>query len=74
MKRTYAVKVGELRTIASDTFDGWKETFDFLKSVGVKIDHKPISDYTGQTIPSDQLFYYANNPGECPVSCPHWMF
>lgn len=74
MTITYAVKTGNLITIASDTFEGWKETFEFLKSEGVDVIAKKFSDYTGKTITSDMIYYYNSYPDECPVNGPSWMF
>lgn len=74
MNITHAIKTNNLVTIASDTFEGWKETFDFLKAEGVKVDAKKFSDYTGETITSDMIFYYHHNPDACPVVGPAWMF
>jgi hypothetical protein len=74
MNVTYAVKTKNLVTIASDTFDGWKETFAFLKAEGVEVNAKKFSDYTGETITSDMIYYYDGHPEECPVTGPSWMF
>ncbi len=74
MKTTYVVKTNNLVTIASDTSEGWAETFDFLKSAGVEITVKKFSDYCGETISSDMIFYYDGHPEECPVTGPSWMF
>jgi len=74
MKVTCVVKTDNLITIASDTFEGWKETFEFLKSEGVEVETKKFSDYTGETIASDMIYYYHNHPEECPVVGPSWMF
>ena len=74
MHVTYAVKTKNLVTIASDTHEGWKETFEFLKAEGIEVNAKKFSDYTGEAITSDMIFYYDNNPCECPVVGPSWMF
>lgn len=74
MATTYAIKTDGLVTIASDTSEGWKETFEFLKSEGIEIDYKKFSDYTGETISSDMIFYYHSSPQERPVVGPSWMF
>jgi len=74
MNVTYVVKTNNLVTIASDTHEGWKETFAFLKSEGVKVDAKRFSDYTGETITSDMIYYYDGYPEECPVVGASWMF
>jgi hypothetical protein len=74
MNVTYVVKTNNLITVASDTSEGWKETFEFLKSEGVEVNAKKFSDYTGDTITSDMLYYYDGHPEECPVVGPSWMF
>jgi hypothetical protein len=56
MKVTYVVKTKNLITIASDTHDGWKETFAFLKAEGVETTEKKFSDYIGETIASDMIY------------------
>ena len=71
---TYVVKTDNLITIAKDTREGWSETFEFLKSQEVDVQGKYFSDYTGETITSDMIYYYHHNPEECPVVGPSWMF
>lgn len=70
----YIVKTENIITIASDTFAGWRETFEFLKEQGIAIKTKNYSDYMGPVVPSDSIFFYHNNPEECPVTGPSYMF
>lgn len=70
----YAVKTSALRTIARDTAEGWADTLAFFASQHIAIETKRFSDYSGDTIPSDQLYYYHNAPAECPVLAPSWIF
>ena len=74
MLQTYAVKVGNKVTIASGTFDDWKETFEVFKQEGISIETKRFSDYVGETMPCDQLLYFAVGGEDFPVDGPKWLF
>lgn len=71
MFNTQIIKVNnngtEMIAVAKDTFEGWKETFEFLKSEGIAIEAKSFSDYSGPTITSDQIFGYSFDPSDCPA-------
>lgn len=68
------VKIGNLITIVRDTHEEFVETYAFLKEMGVEFQAKNFSDYMGDAIKAEHLFYYSGHPDECPVHGPHWMF
>lgn len=72
MSDTYLIRTENLRTIARDTPENWKETVDFLRDQGIDFDFRRFSDYEGDTITSDMIYYYHHNPDECPVVAPMW--
>jgi len=73
MKKTLAVKIGSLTTIAVGSFQDWAETFEVFKAENVEIKTAPFSDFSGPTVSVDSLLYYSAFPEDCPVSAPKYL-
>jgi hypothetical protein len=70
--KLYIIKTSNLKTIAFDTLENWKETFAFLTAEGIEFTYRNFSDYSGPSISSDMIYYYHFAPSECSVKAPVW--
>lgn len=68
------IKTANLVAFAYGTWDDWKETFALFKEDGIEIDSRKFSDYSGPSVPCDQLLYYHFSPNECPAALNRNIF